>query len=163
MVACRTCKSKEIQLYTYEGNPCGVSWCLMRHMEIFLIVWHAGDVVHKYVGKNLWCISTWFEFQLYTDEENRSGVWGQSWHLLLPKITNGLMDTDVVFRKLVGHNLRRSITCFLWWFHDYGPNSSESAQYVLEKWNMTDLSVWLMSEYFFKSNESMEVSCQVLS
>ena len=33
--------------------------------------------------------------------------------LLLPKITNGLMDTDVVFRKLVGHNLRRSITCFL--------------------------------------------------
>ena len=163
MVACRTCKSKEIQLYTYEGNPCGVSWCLMRHIEIFLIVWHAGDVVHKYVGKNLWCISTWFEFQLYTDEENRSGVWGQSWHFLLPKITNGLMDTDVVFRKLVGHNLCRSITCFLWWFHDYGPNSSESAQYVLEKWNMTELSVWLMSENFFKSNESMEVSCQVLS
>ena len=83
--------------------------------------------------------------------------------LLLPKITNGLMDTDVVFRKLVGHNLRRSITCFLWWFHDYGPNSSESAQYVLKKGTIRIFQYGSCRSIFFKSNESMEASCQALS
>ena len=31
------------------------------------------------------------------------------------------------------------------------------------KRNTTDLPVWLMSGVFFKSNESMEASCQALS
>ena len=76
--------------------------------------------------------------------------------------SNGLRDTDVVFRKLVGHNLRRSFTCFPTIVSWYGPNSSESAQYVLEKEHDGSSSMAYV-RIFCKSNESMEASCQALS
>ena len=77
--------------------------------------------------------------------------------------SNGLRDTDVVFRKLVGHNLRRSFTCFPTIVSWYGPNSSESAQYVLKKGTRRIFQYGLCRSIFFKSNESMEASCQALS
>ena len=73
------------------------------------------------------------------------------------------MDTDDVFRKLMGHNLRRSFTRLPTIVSWYGPNSSESAQYVLKKGTLRIFQYGSCRSIFFKSNESMEASCQALS
>ena len=66
------------------------------------------------------------------------------------QVSNGLMDTEDVFRSLVGHNLRQSFTCFLRWFHDLVLIVMRVSSICPGAKDKTDLSVWLMSEYFFK-------------
>ena len=63
------------------------------------------------------------------------------------QVSNGLMDTEDVFRKLVGLYLRQSFACFPTKI-SYGPNSSKSAQYVLEKGIRRIFQDGLCREYF---------------
>ena len=78
------------------------------------------------------------------------------------QFSNGLMDTEDVFRKLVGLYLRQSFAIFLRKFH--------MVLIVVSLLNMSwrkeydgSSRIAYIGSIFFISNVSMEVSCQALS
>ena len=108
-----------------------------------------GNPIICWWRKPAWGILIWIPV-VYWWRESILGIGTVLTVIIATQVSNVLMDTEDVFRRLVGHNLPWSFTCFLRWFHDLVLIVVRVSSICPGAKDKTDLSVWLMSEYFFK-------------